>query len=83
MPPTRPRLPTSPRCTGGNVGWWRPSGGCDHDECEFAELDVGAWRAELEDPITRLLARYGNSSDPVAGPTSISLATDPMLAVAE
>ena len=35
-------------------GWWRPAGGCDHDVCDFTELDVAAWRALRDDPRERL-----------------------------
>ena len=48
-PPTRSRWPTVPRCACGDVGPWRPSGGCEHDECELVELEVEAWRvADLD-----------------------------------
>ena len=40
----------------GDVGPWRPSGGCEHDECELVELEVEAWRTEPEDQITGIPA---------------------------
>lgn len=56
--PTRSRWPTLPRCARGDVGPWRPPGGCEHDECELIEREVEAWRTGLEDPTTRILTRY-------------------------
>ena len=37
------------------LGWWRPAHGCDHDDCDFAALDVTAWLAKQDDPGERVL----------------------------
>jgi hypothetical protein len=37
------------------LGWWRPAHGCDHDDCDFAALDVDVWLARQDDPGERLL----------------------------
>lgn len=37
------------------LGWWRPAHGCDHDDCDFAALDVAIWLAKQDDPGERLL----------------------------
>jgi hypothetical protein len=37
------------------LGWWRPAHGCDHDDCDFAALDVDLWLARQDDPGERLL----------------------------
>jgi hypothetical protein len=37
------------------LGWWRPAHGCDHDDCDFAALDVAVWLTKQDDPAERLL----------------------------
>ncbi len=36
------------------VGWWRPAHGCDHDDCDFTELDVAVWLTNQDRPAERL-----------------------------
>ena len=79
--PVRSRASRSSGYMRGDVGWWRPAGGCDHDECGFAELDVEAWLAELDDPITRILASYDESDASVGGVPDDPLAAAPTLDV--
>ena len=50
-----PLHPSGTGMSGTTSGRWRPAGGCDHDVCDFAELDVAAWRARQDDPEERLL----------------------------
>ena len=36
------------------LGWWRPAHGCDHDACDFTELDVAVWLTNQDGPADRL-----------------------------
>lgn len=34
----------------GPMGTWCPEDGCERDDCEQVELEVGAWRTAHDDP---------------------------------
>lgn len=49
------RAPLGAGMRAPTLGWWRPAHGCEHDDCDFAALDLAIWLAKRDDPGERLL----------------------------